>query len=169
MDTTLLSILIVGSLLIALLGGYAFHLWRKVWQHRQALEAHNQKVSESLQGDLRILCNSLLTDQVPWVEGCIRIKVILEHYDFALSRTADYAVFTLVSDAIAHIPTHDAWKALDKSERKTHEATFSSLEQSHRQDSLSAARQLLELLGGTPAAAVQDWSPEQAPATQTLH
>lgn len=163
MHNYLPHILIGGGLLCLLLGGYALHLWKKVWRHKQALALHQQQVQDKLSQDLRILCGSLLDEQVPWLEGCIRIKVILEHYDFELSRAAANQVFVEVFTATEQVPTHDAWKALDKLERRKHEAAFALLEEQHRNGSLAAANRLLEQLGGrfssSVSAPVQGWSP----------
>lgn len=174
MQNSLLYILCAGSLLVLALAIYALRLWRKVWQHQKALQTHEQQVNAKLKDDLRILCGSLLDEQMPWLEGCIRIKVILEHYSQALSRDPEFQVFVQVFAATEHVPTHDAWKALDKLERRKHEASFVLLEEQHRSASLSAASRLLEQLGGRISAAVaapvQDWSPQPAGGDRpTLH
>lgn len=174
MDNALLLTILAGSLLVLVLGVYALHVWRQLWKQRQRLASYQQEISEKLADDLRILCSSLLDGQMPWVEGCIRLKVILEHYNFELSHEEDYAVFQEVFVATEHIPTHEGWKALDKTERRRHEATFASLEEQFRTRSLSAARQLLTLLGGPTEAGsgerVQVWSPTAcSPDNTTRH
>lgn len=176
MSNAMLITLLTGGLLCLSLAAYAWHLWRKVWQHRQRLDGFQNEVSGKLAEDLKILCNSLLDGQVPWVEGCIRLKVILEHYDYALSHEEPYAIFQEVFVATEHIPTHDDWKALDKATKRQHESTFSKLEEQFGTRSLNAARQLLQQLGehaGPPsspaAASVQSWSPDEQSAKQTLH
>lgn len=173
MNTYLPHILIVGALLCLLLGGYALYLWKKVWRHKKALSQYNQEVQDKLSHDLRILCGSLLDEQMPWVEGCIRIKVILEHYNFELSQSAQYSVFNEVYKATENIPTHEAWQALDKLERRKHEANFVVLEEQHKDSSLTAANQLLEQLGGRISSAVtapvQDWSPTANGDQVTVH
>lgn len=174
MNTYLLIAGLCACALVLALSAYALHLWRKVWQHKKNLQAHEQQVADKLQHDLRVLCGSLLDEQVPWLEGCIRIKVILEHYSYALSREPLFKVFLDVHAATEHVPTHEAWKALDKLERRKHEAAFAMLEEQHRNDSLKAASALLEQLGGRISAAVaapvQSWSPQSAATpAPTLH
>lgn len=173
MDTTLLLILIAGALLVLILGAYALQLWRKVWKHRELLQEHERQTRGKLGEDLKILCGSLLDEQVPWVEGCIRLKVILEHYDYELSRDGRYDVFREVFVATKDIPSHDAWLALNRQERARHEETFEQLENRHREHSLSAARGLLEHLGGPVKTArsspVGSWSPSMEPEKPTLH
>lgn len=142
MDTALVITLIVGTLLVLGLSGYALHLWRKVWQQQERLESYQREVSDKLAGDLKILCQSLLDGQMPWVEGCIRIKVLLEHYDYELSHEEEYAVLQEVFVATEDIPTHENWKALDRNQRLKHEETFASLEQQYQPASLIAVRRL---------------------------
>ncbi len=175
MGDALFLTLLVGTLLVLALAAYALYVWRKVWQQRKQLENHQQEVASKLAGDLKILCGSLLDEQMPWIEGCIRLKVILEHYNFELSHDEAYSVFQEVFFATEHIPTHEAWKALDKAERRKHEETFAVLEEQYRTRSFTAARQLLIQLG-EPAragagATVQAWSPagKDEPAKHTLH
>lgn len=177
MDNTLLISILAGTALVVALGGYALHLWRQVWKRREQLESHKKEVSDKLAEDLKVLCSSLLDEQMPWVEGCIRLKVILEHYNFELSHDAEYAVFQEVFVATEHIPTHDAWKALDRAEKRKHEKTFATLEEQFHARSFTAARQLLQRLGGplkaSMAAPTGTWSPamDASPAEgkPTLH
>lgn len=173
MNPTLLVVLLSGLALVIALALYALHIWRKVWRRREQLENYRKEVTSKLSDDLKILCSSLLDEQMPWIEGCIRLKVILEHYDFELSHDEAYSVFQEVFVATEHIPTHEAWTALSKEERSQHEETFAMLEEQYRNSSFTAARRLLEQLGGrltaSASAAVQDWTPEHQSSGQTLH
>lgn len=150
MNSTYIILLLLGSLLILGLAIYALLLWRKIWQRRRQLAEQADKTHAKLQQDLTVLAHSLIDGQAPWVEGCIRIKVVLEHYDYPLSQSDDYAVFQTVYAATADIPTHDAWKALPRTERRQHEHAFIALEQAHKPTSLAAAQQLLSQLARTP-------------------
>lgn len=147
MSNQLILIIIIGSAISGVLGWYALHLWRKLWKHQEALAAHEQQNRDKIAGDLKILLGSLLDEQAPWVELCIRIKVILEHYDFELSQHDDYQVFQLVYQVCENIPTHQAWKDLPKAERRAYEAGFTTLEEQHKASSFKAAKQLKKLLG----------------------
>lgn len=139
---------LIGTLLVIALAGYALHLWRRVWRKerqqatRQA-EAQARQHAE-LAGDLRILAGSLLDEQLPLIEGAIRIKVLLDNYDTGLSQDPRCEVFQTLYDATAQIPTHAAWQALDKAERRRHEAHFSALELQHKAAARRSARWLLD-------------------------
>lgn len=138
------GLLLVGALLIAALAGYALFLWRRVWRNeREHAEAQARQHAE-LGADLRILASSLLDEQLPLIEGAIRIKVLLDNYDISLSQDPRCAVFQTLYEATAQIPTHAAWKALDKTERRQHEANFSALELQHKAAARHSARWLLD-------------------------
>lgn len=146
MSNQLILIIIIGTAVSLLLGWYALNLWRKVWRHKEILLEHEEKNRQQLAADLKILLNSLFDKQAAWVELCIRIKVVLEHYDYQLSQQDDYQVFQLVYQVCENIPTHQAWKDLPKEERRAYEAGFAKLEQEHKTASHQAARQLQKLL-----------------------
>ncbi len=132
MSTLSIVLLLAGLLVVLVLGGYALHLWRKVWAQQKAYAAAEGQRQERLRGDLRILADSLLDGQLPLIEGAIRIKVLLDNYDIALSSHAHCQVFHALFDATSGIPTHAAWKALSREERRAHEKHFSELELQHK-------------------------------------
>ncbi|TBU93503.1 DUF2489 domain-containing protein [Stutzerimonas kirkiae] len=130
-------------LLIVALSVHAGLLWRKVWlRQRQIAQALRQR-HQALAGDLRILAASLLDGQLPLIEGAIRIKVLLDSYDTGLANDPRSEALQAIHGATAHIPTHDAWKALERDEQRRHEADFRALESRHGEDARRAARWLL--------------------------
>lgn len=144
MTTLSLVLLLAGGLLLVTLALYALHLWRRVWaQQRSQAQTENER-RERLGGDLQILASSLLDGQLPLIEGAIRIKVLLDNYDSALSQDARCQVFHLLFEATAQVPTHADWKALDKSVRRQHEKHFTELELQHKAAARTAARWLLD-------------------------
>ena len=137
-------LLVVGGLLLGALALYALQLWRRVWAQQktqaQAASAQHARIG----GDLQILAGSLLEGQLPLIEGAIRIKVLLDHYDSALSQNPHCQVFHLLFEATAQVPTHANWKALDQQVRRQHEKHFSELELQHKAAARAAARWLLD-------------------------
>ena len=112
--TLAIGLFVIAALLIAALGGYALYLWRRVWRNeRLQAEARTQQQT-ALAEDLRILASCLLEEQVPLIEGAIRIKVLLDNYDVALGQHPRCQVFQQLFEATEQVPTHAAWKALDK-------------------------------------------------------
>lgn len=137
---------LAAALIIISLAGYAIWLWLKVWQqHRARTTARDQlkeQRNERLARDIEFLAQSLLSGQVPTIEGAIRIKVLLDNYSGPRRAELDLAVFDKIYDSTAHIPTHESWKALSRSERRFHERHMETLERNHRDDLQQAAQQL---------------------------
>ncbi|HEY1026827.1 MAG TPA: DUF2489 domain-containing protein [Pseudomonas sp.] len=151
MKTLLLSLLL-GMTLVAALALYAVHLWRRVWAQQRARNEAIRTRQQRLGGDIGILAGSLLDDQLPLIEGAIRIKVLLDNYDSALSNDARCQVFHQLYAATADVPTHAAWKALDRLDKRRFEKRFDELELQHKAAARTAARWLLdEGLRRTPA------------------
>ncbi len=144
MTSWAISLSIAGLLVIAALAGYALYLWRKVWRREQQLAALQANQHAALAEDLRILAGSLLDEQVPLIEGAIRIKVLLDNYDAQLGQDPRCQVFQRLFEATATVPTHAAWNALERAERRRHEAAFSALELQHKAEARRSARWLLD-------------------------
>ena len=144
MSSLNLALLLAGTLLVAALALYALHLWRRVWAQQRKLAQAAEERRERLGSDLQILAGSLLDGQLPLIEGAIRIKVLLDNYDSALSQDARCQVFHLLFEATAQVPTHADWKALDKAVRRQHEKHFNELELQHKAAARTAARWLLD-------------------------
>ncbi|MBL0949968.1 MAG: DUF2489 domain-containing protein [Pseudomonas sp.] len=144
MDALPLILLVTGLLLIAALAAYAWHLLRRVWANQRAREEAQQERQQRIGGDLNILASGLLDEQLPLIEGAIRIKVLLDNYDSNLSNDSRCQVFHVLFEATADVPTHAAWKALDKAERRRFEKRFNELELQHKAAARVAARWLLD-------------------------
>ena len=144
MSTLNLLLLLAGALVVTALALYALLLWRRVWAQRRNLAQAESQRRERLAGDLHILAGSLLDGQLPLIEGAIRIKVLLDNYDTALSQDSRCQVFHLLFEATAQVPTHAHWKALEQTERRQHEKHFNELELQHKAAARTAARWLLD-------------------------
>ncbi|SDS64315.1 Protein of unknown function [Halopseudomonas litoralis] len=135
-------LIILGLVIIFALAMYAVILWRRVWRNQQLLTRKEEERNVRLEGDIRILAQSLVTGQLPVIEGAIRIKVLLDNYSGARRADLDVRVFETIYDATAHIPTHQAWKDLPKAQRKLHERQMETLEAQHRSEVEQVARVL---------------------------
>ncbi len=138
--------MIAGAIFILALAVYSIALWRRVWQTEQQRKQQRTAQKKQLHDDLLVLTSSFISEQMPWAEGCIRIKVILDHYDFELGQQADYQVLHQVFNATENIPTHDAWRALSSVEKKPYESLLAELELQHKRASVQAVEQLQSIL-----------------------
>lgn len=152
-------LIILGLVIIFALALYAVVLWRRVWRNQQRLARQERERNDRLEGDIRILAQSLLSGQLPVIEGAIRIKVLLDNYSGERPVGLNLQVLETIYEATAHIPTHQAWQALPKPERRLHERQMETLEARHR----SAVEQIAQQLSGGLRPAV----PGAATAHQT--
>lgn len=140
--------LIVAVVCLLGLATYAALLWRRVGLAEQQRQQQRAQQKAQRHDDLIILSEGFLSEQMPWAEGCIRIKVILDHYDYELGMQPDYQVLHTVFSATENIPTHDAWRALSSAEKQPFTQLLSELELQHKQESMRAVQQLLSHLKG---------------------
>jgi len=147
---TLLNMLALAGLVIVLvLAAYALSLWRQVQRKNDDDRAKSREREERLAADIEFLAQSLVNGQVPPIEGAIRIKVLLDNYTGPRREALDLAVFEVVYDATAHIPTHQAWKDLPRATRRQHEETMTEIESTHKPRLEKAAMQLSKGLAST--------------------
>ncbi len=144
MSPLIVALALAALLIVLVLAVVAIVLWRRVWLRQKERKAAEEERRAQLAEHLRILAGSLLDEQLPLIEGAIRIKALLEHYDPQLSQSEQCQVFQELGEATAHIPTHAAWKALSKTERRHYEVLFSRLELQHKAAARTSARWLLE-------------------------
>lgn len=135
-------LVIAGLSIIFALAVYAAVLWRRVWHNQQRLARQLQERNERLLGDVRILAQSLLSGQLPMIEGAIRIKVLLDNYSGPRRAELDVRVLETIYDATAHIPTHQHWKELPAAQRRLHQQQMETLETRHRSEVERVARVL---------------------------
>ena len=109
--TLSVSLFAAATLLIAALAGYALYLWRRVWRNERQQAELKEKQQTALAEDLRILASCLLDEQLPLIEGAIRIKVLLDNYDAELGQHPRCQVFQQLFEATEQVPTHAARKA----------------------------------------------------------
>lgn len=154
MSTLAAGLLLAGLLVLALLGGLAVILWRRLAAQQAAYASAEDARQQRLAGDLRSLADDLLAERLPLIEGAIRIKVLLDNYSIALSNHEHCRVFHALFDATSGIPSHTGWKVLSAAERRAYERHFSALELQHKAAARRGARWLLdEGLRAAPTAA----------------
>lgn len=135
--------IIIGLIIIISLGIYTLSLWRKVWRQEKNLRQITQERQAQLAESLLLIAKAFMEGQVPWIEGCIRLKVLLDNYDHNLSLQPQFEVLHNVYDAVKDTPSHDAWRALDAQSRTDYERHFNELEIKHKVASTEAVQALV--------------------------
>lgn len=86
-----------------------------------------QKIIESI----HILLKVVGTEELGWMEACIRIKVLLDRLSMDLSTHPEIGIFYTVYSETEHIPTHDAWNALPKQAKVKFRLQMQACEDQH--------------------------------------
>ena len=95
---------------------------------------------------LKVIAKLTIEDQVEISEATIRIKVLLDHLDSSLHQQAPYQVFAKVHEELAHMPTHQARKQMDKRFIHKLDQQRFAIESRYRNEVKSAAEALLKKL-----------------------
>jgi len=112
-------------------------------------ESSPQKTATSQLGvvdSLEVIATLTLDDQVELSEACIRIKILLDHYDAELIHQAPYSVYATVYNALAHMPTHSARRQTNKKFLMKLDQQRFEIEARNREAVREASRALLDHL-----------------------
>ncbi|WP_156506094.1 DUF2489 domain-containing protein, partial [Oleiphilus sp. HI0117] len=93
---------------------------------------------------IKVIAQCMLDEQVELSEGCIRIKVLLDHLAPNLHEDERFSVFIKMYDALEHMPTHEARKQTDKRVIFKLDQERFKLEEDNQHAILSASKALLE-------------------------
>lgn len=116
MSSTLLAVIIVGSLIVAALAFYAGSLlWQLQQQNRQQQQQKSDK-EKYLRDSITLICKAMLEQQCELSEGTLRLWVLLDHLvpqrqpDPVVTYPGLHQMYQVVKD----MPTHKARKQQDK-------------------------------------------------------
>jgi len=121
-------------------------LLKKHKQTEQIIALEQQNKKNSLVESLRVLARTMIDGQLEYSEGCIRIKVLLDHLDASLHKRSEFKVFEVLYLATEHMPTHEERKKVDKRFIEKMDQQRFELEKQHREEILQAAKALLSYL-----------------------
>jgi hypothetical protein len=145
---TLLVVLAV--LIIFSLSVYAAILWKRVYdknaqtkRNENAFIEQQEKQIQHIHESLNVIAKSIRDQQCPLIEGCIRIKVLLDQLQLPDKMKQELAIFEHIYDETKHIPTHQAWKSLKLKQRHQFNSDMEQLTSKHEQEILFASEQLL--------------------------
>jgi len=119
----------------------------KVFQAQRAQQEVQQAEKRSyLIESIKVIATTMLEDQVELSEGCIRIKVLIDHLDASLHEQESFKIFEQMYRDTEHMPTHQARKNTDKNFIHKLDQQRFALEKQHRDSIRKAAEKLLETL-----------------------
>ncbi|KZZ62139.1 hypothetical protein A3762_02010 [Oleiphilus sp. HI0125] len=110
---------VVGLVCIVLLSWAITKQLRALKQENNARRELRLKEAERrkfLLDSVYVLCKSVLDKQVEISEACMRVKLLIDHFDSTLHERHDFKVFNDVYDRLEHMPRFEARKRLSRRE-----------------------------------------------------
>ena len=116
MSSTLVAVIIVGSLIVAALAFYAGSLLRQLQQQSRQQQQQKSEKEQYLRDSITLICKAILEQQCELSEGTLRLWVLLDHLvpqrqpDPVVTYPGLHQMYQVVKD----MPTHKARKEQDK-------------------------------------------------------
>ena len=98
-----------------------------------------EKNMQRIHSDIKFLATAYINAQVDLPEVSLRISKLLDCLQLNTEQRQAFQVFDNVRMLIEEIPTHQDWKALDKSTKKQHQQTFANIEKNYAEDAKATA------------------------------
>ncbi len=140
-----------GFVVIAVLAAIAFYysllLYRKRASDKKAHQEFEALIEQRRQENKRsieILAQGVLEQQVTLTEASIRINALLQSLHLDARVTDQLTVFRQLSEATAHIPILDRWKALSKKEKRAFNIEREEIESGFQDFVLEAAKKIAQ-------------------------
>lgn len=144
-----LLLIVIGLVVIA---GLLLLIRHQLRTQRAAREAHAQLLSDYqakaqeqrdyLVDSIRVIALAMQDEQCELAEGCIRLKMLLDHLAPYLHEHEDFSIINQMYEATKHMPILEEWKKLKIKRRFELTQEREALEAEHKLAILEAARKL---------------------------
>lgn len=137
------GIIVLGLIAIAVLTSLIIKKWRVIKTaeaEQRAQEKIEREKKEGIIDSIKLIALAMIEEQVETSEGCIRIKVLLDHVAPELHDQSPFDIFSVMYNATEHMPTHDARKKADKALIRKLDIERLSLEDTHKDAIMEASR-----------------------------
>ncbi len=144
-----LALIIIGLCVIA---GLSMIIFKQLRSQRQAKQDHDALLAETqlkaqeqrdhLVQSVRVISLAMQDEQCELAEGCIRLKMLLDHLAPFLHEHQDFSVINEMYEATKHMPILEEWKKLKIKQRFELSQEREALEQKHKTNILAAVRKL---------------------------
>lgn len=125
---------------------YLCLLYKQKKRQQNAIELIEKEQAEQkdrINNSIQIIARSVGSDDLTLTEASIRISVLLDGLGVHESIKDEFSAFYQVREAASHIPILDAWKKLDKKEKRRLTKEREALEAQYREFVLDAARRIV--------------------------
>ena len=113
-------------------------------QERMAeIEAKAQQQRDHLIESVRVISMAMQDEQCELAEGCIRLKMLLDHLAPYLHEHEDFSIINQMYEGTKHMPILEEWKKLKIKQRFEFTKEREALEKEYRLPILEAAKKLV--------------------------
>lgn len=135
------SFYIIAGLISLVLASYATFLLLKLKKQKKAMqqseiaqvEKHDAQIKSIIES-ITSIAKAMQQEQCPIIEGCIRLKVLIDQLRLNEDLRDNFTVFYTIYDKTAHIPTHQGWQDLKTKEKMTHTKLMMELEAEYKSE-----------------------------------
>lgn len=149
-QTAIWLIIALGVAVSIFLLVFSIKTWRKLKTLQTANQQLEQKQNASMEDSrmkaadsIKLIAQLMIEEQVELAEGCIRIKILLDHIAPELHENENFSIFSTMYTATEHMPTHQARKQSDKTLIRKLDKERIELEQANKESILLASQKLL--------------------------
>lgn len=142
---------IVAGLVTAVLASYAVFLLFKLQKQKKVLKASAETQNAKHEAQVKSVIESITSiakamkhEQCPTIEGCIRLKVLIDQLRLEEQLKKNFTVFYTVYDKTAHIPTHQGWKDLKTKEKMVHTKLMMEIESEYEAEIKQSVERVIE-------------------------
>lgn len=142
---------ITAGLITLFLASYAAFLLFQLNKQKKAVKQLELAQAEKHDAQMRSIIESITSiakamkhEQCPTIEGCIRLKVLIDQLRLEDHLKENFTIFYTVYDKTAHIPTHQSWKDLKTKEKVVHTKLMMEIESEYDSDIKQAVDNVLD-------------------------
>lgn len=142
---------ITVGLITLFLASYAAFLLFQLNKQKKAVKQLELAQAEKHDAQMRSIIESITSiakamkhEQCPTIEGCIRLKVLIDQLRLEDHLKENFTIFYTVYDKTAHIPTHQGWKDLKTKEKVVHTKLMMEIESEYDSDIKQAVDNVLD-------------------------
>lgn len=141
----------VASLITLVLIIYAGYLLLKLRKQKAQQKIAHAALAKKRQDQMISVVESIVDiskamqqEQCPTIEGCVRLKVLIDQLRLSEEERKPFEVYYTVYDKTAHIPTHQAWTDLEKRQQMKFTRDMMLIEQEYQAEIKAAVDNTVE-------------------------
>lgn len=118
----------------------------RIKQESEVLAGSRAARSNEILSGITVLCKSMVDGQVEISEGCMRVKILLDHFDPSLHLDPRFTAFNDVYNQLEDMPRFGARRTVDKQSLKVLDARRLEVELDNKDAVLAASRSLIDYI-----------------------